>query len=64
MIIEHLNMHLGKISISKNIPLGLGVLTTKNTNQALERAGVKMGNKGWEAAQAVIEMINISELKI
>ena len=64
MIIEHLNMHLGKISISENVPIGLGILTAKNTNQALERAGVKMGNKGWEAAQAVIEMISISELEI
>ncbi len=64
MIIQHLNLHLGKISIAKDIPLSLGILTAKNTNQALERAGIKMGNKGWEAAQSVIEMINLSELTI
>jgi len=38
------------------IPVGFGVLTTDTLEQALERAGSKMGNKGWEAAAASLEM--------
>lgn len=38
-------------------PIGFGVLTTENEDQAMERAGGKHGNKGYEAAQVVLEMI-------
>jgi 6,7-dimethyl-8-ribityllumazine synthase len=38
-------------------PVGFGVLTTENDEQALERAGGKHGNKGFEAAQVALEMI-------
>ena len=41
------------------VPLGIGVLTTDTIEQALERAGTKAGNKGEEAALAVIEMVNL-----
>jgi len=41
------------------IPMGLGVLTVDTIEQAIERAGTKAGNKGEEAALAVIEMINL-----
>ncbi|MEX2494810.1 MAG: 6,7-dimethyl-8-ribityllumazine synthase [Woeseia sp.] len=41
------------------IPIGLGVLTVDNIEQAIERAGTKAGNKGEEATLAVIEMINL-----
>ena len=41
------------------IPIGIGVLTTDTIEQALERAGTKAGNKGEEAALAVIEMVNL-----
>jgi 6,7-dimethyl-8-ribityllumazine synthase len=39
-------------------PIGFGVLTTENEDQAMERAGGKHGNKGYEAAQVVLEMIS------
>ena len=39
-------------------PIGFGVLTTENDDQAMDRAGGKHGNKGYEAAQVVLEMIN------
>lgn len=42
-----------------DIPVGNGVLTTDSIEQAIERAGTKAGNKGEEAAAAVIEMINL-----
>ena len=50
---------LANISIKNHIPLGLGILTTDNMDQALNRAGGKAGNKGAEAALTVIEMINL-----
>lgn len=40
-------------------PIGFGVLTTENDEQALDRAGGKHGNKGAEAAEVVIEMIGL-----
>lgn len=45
-------------------PIGFGVLTTENDEQALDRAGGKHGNKGEEAAQVVLEMVGLlSDLK-
>lgn len=41
------------------IPIGMGVLTTDSIEQAIERAGTKAGNKGEEAALAVIEMVSL-----
>jgi 6,7-dimethyl-8-ribityllumazine synthase len=43
------------------IPISFGVLTTENLSQALERAGAKAGNKGWDAALSAIELVNVSE---
>lgn len=47
------------ISIKHFIPITSGILTTKNIKQALERSGIKKGNKGSEAALAALEMINV-----
>lgn len=41
------------------VPIGMGVLTTDSIEQAIERAGTKAGNKGEEAALAVIEMVSL-----
>ena len=41
------------------VPIGMGVLTTESIEQAIERAGTKSGNKGEEAALAVIEMVSL-----
>ena len=41
------------------IPITFGVLTTDNLEQAIERAGTKAGNKGFDAALAAIEMVNL-----
>jgi 6,7-dimethyl-8-ribityllumazine synthase len=50
---------LANLSINYTTPLGFGVLTTDNIDQAIERAGSKAGNKGYEAAMTVIEMIDL-----
>ncbi|CAL4325252.1 6,7-dimethyl-8-ribityllumazine synthase [Buchnera aphidicola (Protaphis terricola)] len=53
--------NLSKISIKYSIPITLGILTTNNLKESIERSGLKMGNKGSEAALAALEMINIME---
>ena len=50
--LAQLSMELGK-------PVIFGVLTTDNVDQAVERAGGKHGNKGWESAQAAVEMVDL-----
>lgn len=51
---------VASLSLSTGIPVIFGVLTTDTIEQAIERAGTKAGNKGWEAASAAIEMANLS----
>jgi 6,7-dimethyl-8-ribityllumazine synthase len=50
------------IALQTGIPTAFGVLTTENLEQALERAGAKGGNKGWEAAQTAIELVRVGKL--
>lgn len=47
------------VSLESGVPVGFGVLTTDTLEQAIERAGSKAGNKGWETALSVIEMIDL-----
>ena len=49
------------MSLKHGLPIGFGVLTTDDSAQAVERAGGKAGNKGWEAAQAAIEMADLTD---
>jgi 6,7-dimethyl-8-ribityllumazine synthase len=46
-------------ALESGIPMTFGVLTTDTIEQAIERAGTKAGNKGWEAALALLELINL-----
>ena len=50
---------IGEVALRTGLPVGFGVLTTENSEQALERAGGKAGNKGFEAALAALEMMNL-----
>jgi len=50
---------LAQVSLSSGIPLGFGVLTTDNIEQAIERAGSKAGNKGVDAAMAMLETARV-----
>ena len=52
---------LAQVSLQHGIPVGFGVLTTDNLEQAVERAGSKAGNKGVEAALSVLESIRVSQ---
>lgn len=51
---------VGALTLQTGVPVIFGVLTTDTIEQAIERAGTKAGNKGWEAATAAIEMANLS----
>ncbi|HEF3808931.1 6,7-dimethyl-8-ribityllumazine synthase [Campylobacter jejuni] len=52
---------IANVSLNHNIPVSFGVLTTDTIEQAIERAGSKAGNKGFEAMITVIEMLNLSK---
>ncbi len=53
------------IGLESEVPVTFGVLTTDNLEQAIERAGSKAGNKGWDAALSAIEMANLyREMKV
>jgi 6,7-dimethyl-8-ribityllumazine synthase len=48
---------IAQVSLSTGVPIAFGVLTTDTIEQAIERAGTKMGNKGWDAALTALEMV-------
>ena len=50
---------IASVSLESRIPITFGVLTTDNLEQAIERAGSKSGNKGYDGAMAAIEMVNL-----
>ena len=50
---------IASVSLSSDIPVMFGILTTENIEQAIERAGTKAGNKGYDCALGAIEMINL-----
>lgn len=52
---------IAHVSLEHGIPVIFGVLTTENIEQAIERAGTKSGNKGFESMVTAIEMINLSK---
>lgn len=50
---------IANVSLETGVPVIFGVLTTETIEQAIERAGTKAGNKGFEAAMTAIEMVNL-----
>ena len=50
---------IASVALESRIPVTFGVLTTDNLEQAIERAGSKSGNKGYDGAMAAIEMVNL-----
>lgn len=53
---------IAMVSMEAGIPVIFGILTTDTIEQAIERAGTKAGNKGWNAAITAVEMANLMEL--
>jgi len=52
---------IGQVAVNNGVPTIFGVVTADTIEQAIERAGTKAGNKGWDAALAAIEMANLVE---
>jgi 6,7-dimethyl-8-ribityllumazine synthase len=50
---------IAQVALDTMVPIAFGVLTTENIEQAIERAGTKAGNKGFDAAMTAIEMVNL-----
>lgn len=50
---------IANVSLNADIPIMFGILTTENIEQAIERAGTKAGNKGYDCAVSAIEMVNL-----
>jgi len=53
---------IATVGLKANKPVVFGILTTDTIEQAIERAGTKVGNKGWDAALTAIEMVNLCNL--
>jgi len=50
---------IATVALKTKTPVTFGILTTDSLEQAIERAGTKAGNKGWDAAMAAMEMVNL-----
>ena len=53
---------IASVSLSTGVPIIFGIVTTETIEQAIERAGTKVGNKGYDSAVSAIEMANLSKL--
>jgi 6,7-dimethyl-8-ribityllumazine synthase len=53
---------IATISLESGVPVSFGVLTTDTVDQAIDRAGTKAGNKGFDAAQGALEMVNLLQI--
>jgi 6,7-dimethyl-8-ribityllumazine synthase len=50
---------LARVALDARIPVTFGVLTTNDAEQAMARAGGRLGNKGWDAALAALELVDL-----
>ena len=61
VIVNEVTRGIGQSAQETGVPHAFGVLTCENLEQAIDRAGLKMGNKGFEAALAAVEMANLKK---
>lgn len=50
---------IARVSLETGVPVSFGIITADSADQAIERAGLKQGNKGWDAALSAIELANL-----
>ncbi|MEA1980013.1 MAG: 6,7-dimethyl-8-ribityllumazine synthase, partial [candidate division Zixibacteria bacterium] len=50
---------IARLAIDTGLPIIYGIVTSDTLEQAIERSGTKAGNKGWDAAQSAVEMVNL-----
>ena len=60
-IANAVSVGINRVALEARMPVVFGVLTTDSLEQAIERAGVKGGNKGWDAAMTAIEMADLQK---
>jgi 6,7-dimethyl-8-ribityllumazine synthase len=58
-IASEITKGLARVNLEVAIPVSFGVITSDTVEEAIERAGTKLGNKGAQAAESLIEMINV-----
>jgi 6,7-dimethyl-8-ribityllumazine synthase len=58
-IANEVSKGIAQVQLETGIPIAFGILTTDDVEQALNRAGIKSGNKGWDAALTAIEIANL-----
>lgn len=59
LIETQVSKSLAQVAISRNVPVINSIIAAENIEQAIERAGTKAGNKGWDGAQAAMEMASL-----
>ena len=59
MIASEVTKGAAQVGLETGVPVIFGVLTTDTVEQAIDRAGTKMGNKGWEASMSLLEMVDL-----
>jgi 6,7-dimethyl-8-ribityllumazine synthase len=59
MIANEVTKGAAQVGLETGVPVIFGVLTTDTVEQAIDRAGTKMGNKGWEAAMSLLELVDL-----
>jgi len=62
MIASEVTKGTAQVGLQTGVPVAFGVLTTDSVEQAIDRAGTKMGNKGWEAAMSLLEMVDLGHV--
>ncbi|MCX7653510.1 MAG: 6,7-dimethyl-8-ribityllumazine synthase [Fervidobacterium sp.] len=62
IVANEIGKAVAQLNLTSQIPISFGVLTTETVEQALNRAGIKSGNKGFEAAMAALEMANLRKI--
>lgn len=58
-IASEVSKGIAKLNLDVDIPVSFGIITADSTDQAIERAGTKSGNKGYDAAETVLELANL-----
>jgi 6,7-dimethyl-8-ribityllumazine synthase len=59
MIANEVTKGAAQVALETGVPVIFGVLTTDTVEQAIDRAGTKMGNKGWDAAMSLLEIVDL-----
>ncbi len=61
IVCDAASRNISQVAMDSDIPIIFGIITAENLEQAIERAGTKLGNRGWDAGIAAIEMANLYE---